>query len=179
MLNRPSLGHLFGGFLSVGAIGFGGVMPWIRRMVVEQRAWLTPAEFTDTLALAQLLPGPNVTNLAVAIGQRAHGLRGALVAVAGLFAVPLAVIVGVGLLYDRFGDLEVVSHAVRGLAAAAAGLVLATALKIAAPLRHRALGAGVAAVAFMAVGVARLPLLDVLAGLAPLSVALAFWRRER
>ena len=175
---KPSLGELFSGFLSVGAIGFGGVLPWVRRMVVERRAWLTPAEFNDTLALSQLLPGPNVTNLAVAVGREAHGLRGAVATVAGLFAVPLAVIIGVGLLYDRYGDLLVVRNSVRGLAAAAAGLVLATALKIAAPLRHQAIGAGIAAIAFAAVGLARLPLLDVLLALAPPSVALSVWRNR-
>ncbi len=174
---QPSLRALFAGFFSVGLIGFGGVMPWIRRMVVEQRKWLSPAEFTDTLAVAQVLPGPNVTNLAIAIGQRAHGIVGSVVSVAGLFAAPLTIIIGVGLLYDRFGDLAVVQHGVRGLSAAASGLVLATALKIAGPLWRRWVGMAVAAVAFVAVGLVRLPLLDVLIVLAPVSIGLAWWRR--
>lgn len=169
---RPSLRQLFAGFFSVGIIGFGGVLPWIRRMVVEQRCWLTAPEFTDMLALCQFLPGPNVCNLAVCLGTRDRGLRGALVAVAGLVAAPALVVVGLGVVFDRFAAYPVVSNALGGLASAAAGLVLATALRIAAPLLRRPLGIGVAVVAFCAIGIMRLPLLPTLLVLVPASVAL-------
>ncbi len=174
---RPSPAALFLGFLSVGLTGFGGVMPFIRRMVVERRGWLSPAEFTDTLALCQMLPGPNVTNLAVNLGARYHGVVGAAAAVSGLIAAPLVIVVALGLLLSRVDQYPVVGHAMGGMAAAAAGLVLGTALKIAQPLLARAgadrvAGLGFAAAAFVAVALARLPLVPVLLLAAPASVAL-------
>jgi chromate transporter len=173
---------LFVGFLSVGVTGFGGVMPFIRRMVVERRRWVGPAEFTDTLALCQLLPGPNVTNLAINLGARYHGLAGAAVSVAGLIAAPFAIVVILGALLTRLDVYPVVGHAMSGMAAAAAGLVLGTALKIGRPLldrigRDRWLALAVAAGAFAAVALLRLPLLPVLLVAGPLSVGLhALWR---
>ncbi len=169
---KPSLRQLFDGFFSVGIVGFGGALPWIRRMVVEQRRWLTGAEFTDMLALCQFLPGPNVCNLAVCLGARNRGLRGALIAVAGLLAAPVVIVLLLAVVFDRFAAYPVVAHALGGLASAAAGLVLATALRIAAPLLSRPLGIAVAAVAFSAVALLRLPLLPTLLVLVPLSVAL-------
>lgn len=176
----PSLAALFTGFLSVGVMGFGGVMPFIRRMVVDQRRWLEPAEFTDTLALCQLLPGPNVTNLAVNLGARYHGAAGALAAVSGLIAAPLVIVVCLGLLLQRIDQFPVVGRAMGGMAAGGAGLVLGTALKIGQPLldrpaRARALGLSVAAAAFAAVALGRLPLVPVLLLAAPISVALHAW----
>ena len=170
---RPGLGALFMGFLQVGLSGFGGVLPWARRMVVEQRRWLTPAEFTDMLGLCQFLPGPNIVNLSVALGARFHGLRGAIVAFAGITLPPVVVVLSLGALYDRFGDLPVIQHAIAGMAAAAAGLVLATALKIAAPLRGNWRGVGIAMVAFICIGWLQWPLLPTLLVLAPLSIVVA------
>lgn len=180
----PSIAALFLGFLSVGLTGFGGVMPFIRRMVVERRGWLDAAEFTDMLALCQLLPGPNVTNLAVNLGVRYHGLAGAVAAVSGLVAAPLVVVVGVGELFDRLDQYPVVARAMAGLAAAGAGLVLGTSLRIGQPLldragRQRWLGLAVAAVGFAAVALARLPLVPVLLLAAPASVALHALARAR
>ncbi len=169
---RPGLRQLFAGFFSVGIIGFGGVMPWIRRMVVEQRGWLSGPEFTDMLALCQFLPGPNVCNLAVCLGTRDRGVRGALVAVTGLLAAPVLIVIGLGAVFDRFAGYPVVARALAGLASAAAGLVLATALRIAAPLLGRPLGIAVAVIAFVAVAVLRLPLLPTLLLLVPLSILL-------
>lgn len=173
---NPGVAQLFAGFFSVGIVGFGGVMPWIRRMVVERRGWLTAAEFTDMLALCQFLPGPNVTNLAVCLGARARGVAGAVAAVGGLLAAPLVIIVVAGMAFDRYGAVPAVARGLSGLSAAAAGLVLATTLKIAWTLRERGRGRGlgiaIAGVAFAAVVLARLPLLPTLLVLVPLSVAL-------
>ena len=140
---RP--GALFVGFLLVGLCGFGGVLPWARRMVVEQRRWMSATDFTDLLALCQFLPGPNVINVSVALGQRFFGLSGAIAAFVGLMAAPMVVVILLGLIYTRFADVPAVRHLFVGLAAAASGLVLATSLKIAAPpsqqcRRHRAGG---------------------------------------
>jgi chromate transporter len=168
----PGLGALFVGFFSVGMLGFGGVLPLARRMIVERRRWLSPAEFTDLLALCQVLPGANITNVSVALGGRFGGPAGALAALAGLLVGPVSVVLVVGALYDRYGAEPVVAHGIAGMAAAASGLVLATALRIAAPLRGRPRGIAAAAAAFVALAVLRLPLLVVLVVLLPAAVLL-------
>ena len=170
---------LFRGFLGVGLLGFGGVLPFARRMIVEQRRWLSPAEFTDMLALCQFLPGPNICNLTIALGRHYHGFAGSAAAIAGLMGAPMAVAIGLGVLYSRYGGLPVVAHLIVGLAAAASGLVLATAIKIGAPLwrrERRWLALGVAALAFVCVAVVRTPLLPTMLLLTPLSVWLHGWR---
>src|SRR5262245_13561492 len=92
----PSLAELFIGFMVVAVSAFGGVLPFARRMVVEQRRWLTGREFTNLLALGQFLPGPNIVNVSVCIGQRFHGWRGSVVAVLGMLAAPTAVVLVLG-----------------------------------------------------------------------------------
>lgn len=169
----PSCAELARGFGEIGLLGFGGVLPWARRMIVEQRRWLTGPEFTDLLALCQFLPGPNVVNLSVALGARFRGLRGALAAIAGLLAAPVAIVIVLGALYGRYASLPVVHGAFTGLAAAASGLVVATAAKIAWPIRDRLRPVLVAVLAFAALAVVRLPLLPTLLVLAPLSILIA------
>lgn len=173
----PSLGALFLGFLVTGICGFGGVLPWARRTIVERRRWLTAAEFTDLLSLCQFLPGPNVINLSVALGARFHGVAGAAAAFAGLMAAPMTIVIALGFTYGRLAHIQSVAHAFDGLAAAAAALVLATALKIAAPLRHRPLAVGMAVLTFSCMALLRVSLPLVILTLAPLSVLLA-WRFE-
>lgn len=168
----PGLSALFAGFFSVGISGFGGTLPWARRMVVERRGWLSGPEFTDLLALSQFLPGPNIINFAVCLGVRFRGLPGAAVALAGLLAAPLVIVLGLGALYGASGDNALLGRAFHGLAAAASGLVLATALQIAAPLRGHRRGLAVAAVAVLAIAVLRLPLLPTMLVLAPASMVL-------
>ncbi len=175
----PSLGGLFHGFAQVGLSGFGGVLPWVRRMVVEQRRWLDAGEFTDLLALCQLLPGPNVGNLAVLLGARFHGWRGAAAAMLGLFAAPLVIIMVLGAIYERYAAVPQVQGAFAGLAAAASGLVLANAIKIALPMRNHAPSLVVAAASFLAIAWLRLPLFLVVGLLAPLGMLGAWqWRRR-
>jgi chromate transporter len=169
---------LFLGFLSVGMFGFGGVLPWARRMVVEQKRWLTAAEFTDMLGLCQFLPGGNIMNVTIALGARFHGAAGAVTAFVGLMAGPVASVILLGLIYDRFADLPVVRHAFAGLAAAASALVLANACRIAVPLRTRPIGIAVAGTTFVAIAILRLPLPPVLPVMVALSTLLA-WRFSR
>lgn len=166
----PDVAELFVGFLGIGLLGFGGVLPWARRMMVEQRRWLTGPEFTDLLALCQFLPGPNIVNMSVALGNRFHGVRGAAAAVCGLLLAPMAIVVALGTVYLRYRGSAAVGHGFIGLAAAASGLVLAMAAKIAWPLRSNPVAVGVACLTVAAVGLLRLPLLLVLLVLAPLSV---------
>jgi chromate transporter len=176
--HRPTARELFAGFLSIGIAGFGGVLPWARRMLVETRRWLTPREFTDVLGLCQFLPGPNIVNVAVAVGGRFGGARGALAALAGLMVAPFAVVVTLGALYTAYGHVPAVESAFRGVAAAAPGLIVAMALKMVRAGVTR-FGAGiVAGLAFGGIALAQLPLILVLAVLAPLSV-LTVWRSVR
>lgn len=167
----PSLWGLFSGFCAASTRGFGGVLPWARRMVVEERHWQTPAEFTDLIALCQFVPGPNVINYSVCLGARFHGPAGALAAFAGVLLAPMALIVALGVLYGRYGGEPVVANGFHGLAAAASGLVLSTAWKIAAPLRGRPRGIAIAGLTVVAIALLRLPLLWVLGVLVPLSIA--------
>jgi chromate transporter len=171
-MRPPTLLDLFAGFFSIGISGFGGVLPWARRMIVEQRRWLTGPDFTDTLALCQFLPGPNVVNLAVAVGTRFGGIPGAVVSFIGLMAAPMAIVIMLGAVYGRFGQLPWVQQGFAGLAAAASGLVLSTALRIAAPLRHAPVEAAVALVTFVAIALLRFPLMPAMLVLVPASIAL-------
>lgn len=170
-----TLGALFWNFFRVAIRGFGGVLPWARRMLVEERGWLTPAEFTEALSLCQFLPGPNVGNLSIVVGARFRGVPGALAAFSGLMALPLAIALALGAVYARVAHTPAVDGMFRALAAAGAGLVIATALRMAAPLRARPGALLVLGLAFLAVALLRWPLLLALGLLAPLSLAMARW----
>jgi chromate transporter len=174
----PTVRELFGAFFGVGVSGFGGVLPWARRMLVDERRWLTPDEFTDVLSLCQFLPGPNIVNVAVTVGSRFHAVRGALAAVVGLMAAPFAIVVALGALYTTYGHVPAVEGTIRGVSAVAAGLLVAMALKMARIGLTRWTAVIVAAAAFGGIALARFPLLAVLGVVAPLSVA-AVWRSVR
>jgi chromate transporter len=169
----PTVADLFKGFLGLGLTSFGGALPLARRTVVERHRWLSGAEFTDLLGLCQFLPGGNVINLSVAIGMRFHGWRGALAGLLGFIAGPSLVVIALGVLYERTQNDPHVQHLFAGLAAAAAGLLIAMAAKILMPLRRNPIAAGIAALGFVAIAVLRLPLLPTMLVLTPLSIALA------
>lgn len=166
---------LFRAFFRAGLMGFGGVLPMIRRVMVEERKWQSPAEFNELLSLCQFLPGANVANLATIFGSRVCGLGGSAAALLGLLGAPVAIVLAIATLYARYGDYPPVRHLVTGLSAGAAGLILATAIKIAMPLRGSPRGLAVAAAAFAALGLFRLPFLPSLCLLLPASIALAGW----
>src|SRR5579862_5198785 len=142
--DAPSVGGLFKGFLVLGLTGFGGVLPLARHMVVEKRRWLTGAEFSELLSLCQFLPGGNIINLSVAIGLRFRGIPGAIAALIGLIAAPTAVVLVLGVIYARYSGEPHVVHMFAGLAAAAAGLLVAMAVKLALPLRRSPLAIAIA-----------------------------------
>jgi chromate transporter len=175
---RPGVAELFVRFTQVGASGFGGVMPWARRMLVEERHWLTDEEFSEMLSLCQVLPGPNIVNMAVCVGTRFRGARGALAAFFGLLSAPFAIILVLGALFTQYGELPAISAAFRGISAAAAGLIVAMGLKMAASRRLRSPMAAFALAAFVGVALARFPLGAFLLIAAPASVAAAAWRRR-
>lgn len=170
--------ELFTGFLKVGLSGFGGVLPFARRMLVEQRKWLTELEFNEVLSLSQFLPGPNIVNVTVIVGRRFQGAAGAVAATLGLMLMPLVIVLALAAVYAQFAQIAAVKSATNAVSAAAAGLIIAVGFRMARPLRGTPWQIGTAVVAFAAIGLARLPLLWVLAALAPLAVGIAWWTRR-
>jgi chromate transporter len=166
---------LFLAFTEIAVSGFGGTLPWSYRVLVETRRWLTDREFMEMLALGQLLPGPNICNVAVMVGWRFARYGGAAAALAGLVLMPFLLMALVGFLYVRYGETGIAQRALTGMSAVAAGLVLATGLKMLTAMPRRWLPALFGVLAFAGVGLLRLPLLGVLIVLAPAAVALA-WR---
>ena len=177
---RPaSLGELFRVFNRLSLQGFGGVLPVAQFHLVDRERWLTKEEFVEMLSIGQILPGPNVVNLALMIGDRFFGLRGAMVALAGMLLVPTLIVLALTALYAHFASVPAVAGALRGMGAVAAGLVIATGLKLMPALRRNPMGRGMcAALVFatlVAIGGLRWPLLWVLLALGTLSCAWA-WR---
>jgi chromate transporter len=173
----PSVANIFTGFFMVGVRGFGGVLPWARRTIVEERKWLTATEFAEVLGLCQFLPGGNIINVSVAVGARFRGAAGSIAAVLGLMVAPVAIVVGLGAIYDQFAEQPIVRRAFAGLAAAASAFVLTASIKIAAPLRGRWLAMAIVAITFVAIAVIRLPLPMAMPVLAVASI-LVLWRFE-
>ena len=163
-----NLTELFVGFLSIGARSFGGVLPWAHRAMVEERRWLSPADFTETIGLCQVLPGPNIGNASIVLGKRWFGLRGAIVAFLGLMGLPYCWVLALALLYTEFAAVPVVSAVVTGVGAAGAGLFLATAVKLGRPLAGKPAAAALIGACFLAVALGRVSLIIVM----PLAVAL-------
>ncbi len=166
--------ELFLCFLAMGLTSFGGVLPWARRMLVEERAWLTSEEFLDGLSLGQILPGPNVVNLSIMVGARFHGAAGAVLAFSGLMLAPLAIILLLAVLYAEYGHLSAVQRAFSGTAAATAGLIVAMGLNMLDKQPKSWRSVGIAILAFIGAGALGLPLLTVLTVLAPISIILAW-----
>lgn len=181
---KPTLAELFIAFAKISLSGFGGVLAWARRMMVEDRRWLTPEQFNEAYTVCVMLPGANIVNFSVVFGSRVRGPLGGLTALAGLLLPPVVLVIVFAMLYARFGDLPVLRHMLTGVAAAAAGLIAATVAKMARPLfNSRSPAAPLAALAaFLAIGVMQWSLPFVLVILVPVRIALAslqdFWVRR-
>ena len=169
--------ELFVAYAQVTLVSFGGVMFWMRRLLVERRRWLTNREFIELVAIAQLMPGVNGINLAAMIGYRFCGWRGAAAALAGFLGSPVIVIIAIAVLHDRYGELPLVQHALAGMSAVAVGLLIATAAQLSVVLQRRLLAWLFVLLVFLGVGVMRWPLLAVLAALAPCAVLAAWTKR--
>ncbi|QNA89466.1 chromate transporter [Massilia sp. Dwa41.01b] len=178
---RPaSLSALFLAFTLLALQGFGGVLAVVQRELVERRGWLSREEFVEDWAVAQIMPWPNVVNLSMMIGARYFGLRGALVALAGMLALPLLVVLLLATLHARFAGNPQVAGALRGMAAVSAGLIAAAGLKLSLALKRNPLPLPwcvlLCALGFMLVALLKLPLVLVLLGLGGPGCVLA-WRR--
>lgn len=131
---HPSNKELFTGFMKLGLMGFGGVLPLAHRMIVEDQKWLDTEEFTHLLGVCQILPGGNIINMAVAIGYEFQGVKGAFSALIGLISAPTVIVVLLYELYAQFQSFPLIQHMIQGLAAAAAGLLFAMGLKMLRPI---------------------------------------------
>lgn len=174
-----TLAALFGEFLRASLCGFGGGPVWVRHGVVERRSWLNDAEFTEILSLCQFMPGPNVVGIAVCVGERLRGGAGALAALGGFLVIPWIIGFTAGALLLEYAHLPLLRHTLAGVSAAAAGLLIATGVKLLLPHRRRPAALFFAALAFGLMIFGRLPLIAVLFSLAPLSIAVAAVTRAR
>lgn len=176
----PTVLELFVTFAIISLSGFGGVLYWSRRMLVEQRKWMTPVEFNDAYALCQILPGPTIVNLSVVFGRSIRGLPGAAVALIGLIGPGLVIVIFFGFLYSIFGTIDALQRMLTGVAAAAAGLVISMTGKMAEPLFEQKnwLMCGMVVTVFVTIGLLRWPIWWVLLVLIPLSIAIA-WRAQQ
>jgi chromate transporter len=169
---------LFLRFMFVGLSGFGGVLPFARRMLVEKHEWLSENEFAEVLALSQFLPGPNIVNVSVIVGRRFQGVTGSLAAFTGLMLMPMTIVMLLAMVYAQYADLPVVHSTFNGVAAAASGLVLAMGMRLGRTVKNSRIGMAIATVSFAAIGLARLPLVWVLAVLAPISIGIVWYQRK-
>lgn len=171
---------LFVSFTLLALQGFGGVLAVVQHELVERKRWLTREEFVEEWAVAQIMPGPNVVNLSLMIGARCFGLRGALAAMAGLLAVPLLLVLLLAVAYAHYGSQPHIVGALRGMGAVAAGLIIASGIKLASALKSSPLGmplcAALGTACFSAIALLRWPLAYVLLGLGSVGCLLAYRR---
>jgi chromate transporter len=177
----PSLLELFLAFAKISLAGFGGVLVWTRRAIVEKHRWMTADEFNETFALCHFLPGPNVVNLSVVFGSRFRGVAGGLAAFAGLLGPPVVIVTILAALYARFGEIDALRRTLAGVSCAAVGLMFSAIFRMMLPLiRKRDLvGLTLLAAVFAAIGLLRLPLPLVILVALPLSIAITFGMRRR
>jgi chromate transporter len=174
----PTRATLFLAFLKMGLLGFGGVLPWARRVLVEERRWLSEREFAELLGLCQILPGPNVVNLSVILGARWHGGQGALLAITGILFIPVFAVLLIATFYASVAQSPVAHAAIAAASAAAAGLIIGTAIRLLQGSRLPPRGLLVGAIVFAAVAIAQAPLLWVLAVAVPGAIALEWYRSK-
>lgn len=177
---RPTLWSLFSSFVIVSVFGFGGTLAWARRMAVDERKWVTAAEFNDVFALCQFLPGPNVMNFAVVFGARVRGVAGAFVSAIGLCGPSLILMIILGALYARYGDLPELQRFLGGVVTAAAGLTLGTMGRMATPLFQNRQWVSIALMVgvMLSVGILKLPLWWAIAIFIPIGIFIG-WRKPR
>jgi chromate transporter len=176
----PGLIALFVAFAKMSLAGFGGVLAFARRGIVEQHKWMTAEEFNETFALCHFLPGPNIVNLSVVFGSRFRGIAGGVAAFAGLVGPPVVIVTILAALYARFGEIDALRRILAGVSCAAVGLLISVVFRMMLPLikKRDLIGLVVLLAVFAAIGLLRLPLPAVLLVAIPLSIAIVFARRR-
>ncbi|MEK9278107.1 chromate transporter [Bradyrhizobium sp. ISRA442] len=177
----PGLLALFVAFARMSLAGFGGVLVFARRAIVDQHRWMTAEEFNETFALCHFLPGPNIVNLSMVFGARLRGIAGGIAAFTGLLLPPTLIMTVLAVLYAHFGELELLRRSLAGISCAAVGLLIAVVFRMMTPLLKGpdATGLILMLAVFAAIGVFRLPLQAVLLVAIPLSVAVTFILRRK
>jgi chromate transporter len=177
----PGLFELFVAFARMSVAGFGGVLPFARRGIVDQHRWMTADEFNETFALCHFLPGPNIVNFTMVFGSRFRGLPGGIAAFLGLLGPPVVIMVILAALYQHFGQVDALRRILAGVSCAAVGLLIAVVFRMMMPLvkRRDLVALVVMAAAFIAIGLLRLPLAAVLIVGIPLSIAITYAMRRR
>lgn len=178
---KPGLFELFIAFAKMSLAGFGGVLIWARRGIVEQHRWMTAEEFNETYALCHFLPGPNIVNLSVVFGSRFRGIAGGIAAFSGLVGPPMLIATILAALYARYGEIDVLRRILAGVSCAAVGLLIAVVFKMMMPLIKKRDVVGIVALiaVFIAIGLVRLPLQIVLLVAIPLSLGITILARRR
>ncbi|MBR1187530.1 chromate transporter [Bradyrhizobium sp. AUGA SZCCT0160] len=179
--NQPGLLELFVAFAKMSLAGFGGVLVWARRGIVDQHRWMTAEEFNETFALCHFLPGPNIVNLSVVFGSRFRGIAGGIAAFAGLVGPPMVIATILAALYARYGEIDALRRILAGVSCAAVGLLIAVVFKMMMPLikKRDLVGLVILLAVFIAIGVLRLPLQTVLLVAVPLSLGITCFLRQR
>ena len=174
----PGLLELFVAFAKMSLAGFGGVLVWARRGIVDQHRWMTAEEFNETFALCHFLPGPNIVNLSVVFGSRFRGIAGGVAAFAGLVGPPAVIAIVLAALYARYGEIDALRRILAGVSCAAVGLLIAVVFKMMMPLvkKREVAGLMILAAVFVAIGVLRLPLQLLVA--IPLSLGITMFVRR-
>ncbi len=174
-----TLGTLFLAFSKIGLCGFGGVAAWAHRVLVDERRWYDDRQYADLLSLGSVLPGPNVVNISIMVGDQLRGPQGSIAAVSGLLMGPLIILIGLATIYEWYGNLPAVQAAITGVTAAAAGLVIGTVLKLARRLNPTPGTIAVGAMVFFGAAILHWHLLLIMAVMVPVSLALTIWERRR
>ncbi|WP_424627601.1 chromate transporter [Bradyrhizobium sp. SYSU BS000235] len=178
---QPGLLELFFAFAKMSLAGFGGVLVWARRAIVDQHRWMTPEEFNEAFALCHFLPGPNIVNFSVVFGGRFRGIPGSIAAFLGLIGPPVIIVTVLAAIYARYGQIPALQRTLMGVSCAAIGLFLAVTGRMMVPLlkkRDPVMLVQLAAV-FVAIGILRLPLVPVLLIAIPVSIFVTFLVRRR
>ena len=178
---QPGLLELFVAFAKMSLAGFGGVLVWARRGIVDQHRWMTAEEFNETFALCHFLPGPNIVNLSVVFGSRFRGIAGGIAAFTGLVGPPMVIATVLAALYARYGEIDALRRILAGVSCAAVGLLIAVVFKMMMPLikKRDAVGLVILLAVFIAIGLMRLPLQAVLLVAIPLSLGITYFVRRQ
>jgi chromate transporter len=167
-------------FAKIGLMSFGGALSgWMHREIVVRRRWMDEADFLSGLALGQIMPGANVANLSLYIGQRLRGGWGALAALTGMLLPPMAIVLALGVLYERVAGVFWLHRFIDGVAAAAIGLTIMVGLRASRRVERRAGPVAILLLLFLTVGVLRWPMVPVVLCVTPASLALAWLSRGR